>query len=129
MARLGRARLLPSFCISEQRLGRSLALPRFSTRQLTLQIIQLLGDFPIALAVVVDGSDGVKDGRVIAAAEVAADFFEAIARVTARQIHADLAGEGNALVATFALKIRQANVVVLRYRIQDLLDGDPPLVG
>src|SRR5437870_5657841 len=58
-------------------------ISRRSSHQLTLDMRDLLADFDVFFAVAVDGSDRVQHGCVIAAAEVAADFFEAVARVAA----------------------------------------------
>jgi hypothetical protein len=78
----------------------------------------------------VDRADGVQHRRVVAAAEVAADFFQAVARVAlAGEEHADLAREGDALVALLALQVAQADVVVLGHGVDDLLDRDALLLG
>ena len=63
------------------------------SRQLRFQSGELLGHFRVVLDIRGDGADGVEDGGVIAAAEVAADFLEAVAGVTAGQKHADLRGK------------------------------------
>src|SRR5205085_2496580 len=84
---------------------RFLLIFRALPRQLAVQVIHLLRNLAVAFAVAIHGADGVQDGGVIAAAEVAADFFQAVARVPTRQVHADLSREGDALVATLALEI------------------------
>ena len=53
-------------------------------------------DVLIVVAEFVDGAVGVEDGGVVASAEMAADFFEAVIGQVAGQIHADLTGEGDA---------------------------------
>src|SRR4051812_38174724 len=71
--------------------------------QLRFEMRELFGDLAVFFAVAIDGADRMKHGRVVAAAEVAADFFQAVARVTSRQVHADLTRERDALVALLAL--------------------------
>src|SRR5689334_15171019 len=90
--------------------------------KLGFQLRELLGDLAVVFDVVADGAHGMQDRRVIAAAEVTADFFQAVSRMTTGQVHAYLPRKRDALVALLALKIGQANVVVLGHVIQDLLD-------
>src|SRR5262245_36926514 len=62
---------------------------------LALQVGELFGDAGVGFGVVIDGADGVEDGGVVAAAEVAADFLEGEAGMAAGEEHADLAGESD----------------------------------
>ena len=62
-------------------------------------MIQLLRHLRIFIHSLGHGADGVQHGRVVAAAEVAADLFQAVAGVPAGEEHADLAGEGDATCA------------------------------
>src|ERR1051325_9133099 len=90
---------------------------------------KLVGNFLVSLDVGIDGTDGVHDGGVIAATEIAADFFQRIAGVPAGQVHADLAGESDGFVPLFALEIGDADVVILGDGVADHLDGDALLFG
>src|SRR6187402_199350 len=74
-------------------------LALFLIRDLQFDVVDLLGHVLVLLAVSLDRADGVEHGRVVAAAEVAADLLQAVARVSARQVHADLPRERDALVA------------------------------
>ncbi len=76
-----------------------------------------------------DGFDGVHDGGVVAAAEVAADFLEAVAGFLASEVHADLAREGDGFVAFFGLQIGEADVVVPDDGFDDLVNGDHAFGG
>src|SRR5688572_24337723 len=97
---------------------RSLCAPS-RAGELAVDELDLPVDLRVFLAVAVDRADGVEHGRVIPPAEVAADFFEAVARVLARQEHADLPREGDALVPLLRLEVGEADVVVLRDRVED----------
>src|SRR5688500_16404491 len=99
-----------------------------SRGQVRFDVNELVGDFGAFLGVTIDGSNRVENGRVVPAAKVAADFFQRVARVLARQVHADLSRKRDGLVSLFALEIRQADVVVAGDLIEDLLDGDPALL-
>src|SRR5205823_502612 len=66
--------------------------------QLRVDVGELAVDLRVFLAVGIDRSDSVQDGRVVSTAEVAADFLQAVARVAAGEEHADLSGERDALV-------------------------------
>ena len=114
---------------SPEGLGLAQARLANSRRELALDVGDLAVHLGVLLHVGVDGADGMQDGGVVAAAEVAADFFQAIARVLAGEEHADLAREGDGFVAFFALEVRQADVVVLGDGFEDLLDGDALLLG
>src|SRR4051812_5900922 len=66
--------------------------------QLPLDVADLLGDLRVIFHVFGHRADGVEDRGVVAAAEVAADFFQAVPCMFAGEVHADLAGEGDGLV-------------------------------
>jgi len=105
-----------------------LVIPRLRADDLAFNLSELMGNFPIVVDVLADLAFGVEDCGVIASAEVAAYFFEAIAGVPARQEHADLTWERHALVAFLALQVAHLDVVVLGHCFEDLLDGDPLLI-
>src|SRR5690554_2701926 len=98
---------MSSFEISGQPLAPASLSPRRLrlSYQLPLEVVELIGHFPVILAVGIDGSHGVQDGGVVAAAEVAADLLQAVPRVPPRQVHADLPRECDALVSFLALQI------------------------
>jgi hypothetical protein len=58
---------------------------------------------------------------------VAADFFEAVFGQASGQVHADLAGLGDALTAFLALQIGQANVKMIGDHFDDI--GDARMSG
>ena len=76
-----------------------------SARQLPLDLRELVGDVALVLDVRVDRADGVQHRRVVAAAEVAADLLQAVARVPAGQEHTDLPRERDALVPLLRLEV------------------------
>ena len=55
----------------------------------------------VGLAEALDCPVGVENGAMVSAAEVAADFFQAVPGEASRQVHADLAGEADGF-ATFS---------------------------
>src|SRR3954465_6444943 len=97
--------------------------------QVPFDVIDLLGDLRVVFHVFGDRADGVEDRGVVAAAEVAAYFFQAVPGVFAGEVHADLSWEGDGLVAFFALEVAGADVVVGGDAVDDLLDGDAALFG
>src|SRR5256885_1464514 len=72
-----------------------------SDRDIRRERVRALVDSGAALLVLRTPPQGVKKGGVMAPAEVAADFFEAVASVPPAEVHADLAREGDGFVATF----------------------------
>jgi len=68
----------------------------------------------------------VQNSRVVSAAEVAADFFEAVAREGAGQEHAYLAGQGDGLASLLTLQIGQPYIVIIGNGVDNLRDGDGP---
>ncbi len=65
-----------------------------------------------------------QNSGVVPAAEVASDFFEAVAREGAGQEHAYLAGQGDGLASLLTLQIGKPYIVIIGNGVDNLRDGD-----
>ena len=93
-------------------------------RQALGQLIDLAAKGWIDVHAFVDRFDRVHDSRVIAAAEVSADFLKAKACAFAGEPHADLARLGDGFVAPLGLQVAEFDAVVNGDGVNDLLKGD-----
>jgi len=78
----------------------------------------------VVVAEPIDGTTGVQGGGVVSAAEIAADFLEAVGGEVPGEGHGDLPGVGDASAASFSLEIAELDVEVFGDGGDDLGDGD-----
>ena len=67
---------------------------------LCIELIDLSAEVFIFLHAIINSADGVHDGGMVAAAEVATDFFEGETGAFTSEEHTDLARFGNGFVTT-----------------------------
>ena len=88
----------------------------------SLDALDVIGQSWIMLSFGVDLANCMHDGRVVSATEIATDLLQAVSGVPTGEPHADLTGEGNRLVAALGEEVREFDVVVVGYGIDDRLD-------
>ena len=91
-----------------------------SSQQIQIIIIHTL----VAAAQLVNTPTTVEDGCVVPTAEGIPDFREAMAREIFRQGHTDLPGAGDGPAPALRQQVGHANLVVLRDRLLDVVQGD-----
>ena len=83
-------------------------------------------DFIIKMTIIrspgVDAADGMHHGRMVPSAEVSTDLPETESGVLPRQIHPDLPGQGDGLVASLGKQVGDSETVVVADRVEDVLD-------
>lgn len=67
---------------------------------------------------------GVEDGGMVSAAEVSANFLEAVFCEVSGKVHTYLSGQGDALASFFALQVGQSDIKVIGYNINNLGDSN-----
>ncbi len=88
-----------------------------------------MGEFAVGGAFRLDGSLGVEDGGVVAAAEVHADFLEAEGGELAGEVHGDLSWVADGPGALTAEEFLEADAVVIGDGFDDVADAEWALVG
>ena len=91
-----------------------------SLRDLLRQVVQEGTHFGIGVFGLADLAACVHNGRMVAPAQVAADFFEAVFGQISRQVHTNLARLGNTLAPLFALQIGKTNIEMTRYNLGNI---------
>ena len=69
---------------------------------------------------------GVHNGGMVSAAQMAANFLEAVLGQISGQVHANLAGLSNTLTAFLALQIGKSDVKMVGYRFDNICDAYMP---
>ena len=93
-----------------------------------LEHVDLVIELGVALAFLSDLSHGVHDGRVVSAAEVGADFGEAVLGQLLGEVHGNLARPGDVGGAALRMHFRDLDVVVVGDGLLDALDRDQVVV-
>jgi len=88
--------------------------------QLIERTIQILVELPLLINFI----DGVEDGRVVLASELAADFGQRSFRQMLGQVHGDLPRKNDLARVVLGLDLRQTKPELLRHRLLDALDRD-----